>query len=194
MPDARRPLWIAVSLLAAGILVTVIPGVSSDTAVGMAMASGPVAVSQGWQNYKSPAGHYSILMPCSPTTETTPTETDLGPIALQKASCATNALFTTVIYYDVPATLGASPDEFLTVTADALVKGSGFVEKAARKKITIDGHPGVEIIGESQDASSFVRARYYLVGSRIYLVMVGTALSDAATPEIDSFFGSFKLN
>ncbi len=187
MSHARRPVTIAARLFATTVLFA---GLLS----GPALASGPDPAVQGWQTYRSAPGRFSVLMPCSPTTETKSTETDLGPIAMQMASCVTSNRFTSVIYYDVPSTVTKTAESLLTDTADAFMKGGGFVEKAGRQQIAIDGYPGIEIIGESADGQSVVQARYYLVRSRVYLVMVGTAASDVAAPDIGSYFGSFKVN
>lgn len=187
MPHARRPVTIATRLFAAIVLVA---GSLSASALGS--GSGPSV--QGWQTYRSTPGRFSVLMPCSPTTETKSTDTDLGPISMQMASCVTSNRFTSVIYYDVPSTVTKTAESLLADTADAFMKGGGFVEKAGRQQITIDGHPGIEIIGESADGQSIVQARYYLVRSRVYLVMVGTAASEVAAPDIGNYFGSFKVN
>lgn len=187
MPHARRPASIAVRFAAAIAVVACLQ-------TGAAIASGPVASVQGWQTYRSTPGRYSVLMPCSPTTETKTTETDLGPIDMQMASCVTSNRFASVIYYDVPSTVTKTAQQLLADTADAFMKGGGFIEKASRQQIAIDGHPGLEIIGESQDGQSVVQARYYLVRSRVYLVMVGTAVADVAAPDIGNYFGSFKVS
>ena len=185
MSHARRAASIAIHFLATLAIVAVPLSWS---------ASASSASLQGWQSYRSTPGRYSVLMPCAPTTETKSTETDLGPIAMQMASCVTSNRFTSVIYYDVPSTVSKTAEQLLTDTADAFMKGGGFVEKASRQQIALDGHPGIEIIGESQDGQSVVQARYYLVRSRVYLIMVGTAASDVAAADVGNYFGSFKVN
>lgn len=194
MPHARS--WVSLTVrpftLTALVLGFVL-STGSPLSTSVVAATGSTTA-QGWQSYKSAAGRFSVLMPCAPTTETKATETDLGPINMQMASCVTSNRFTSVIYYDVPATVSKSSDKLLTDTADAFMKGGGFVEKASRQQISINGHPGIEIIGESGDGQSVVQARYYLVRSRVYLVMIGTAAADVAAADIGEYFGSFLVN
>lgn len=154
-------------------------------------ASGAV---QGWSTYKSVEGRFSVLMPGTPTLDTKSTPTEVGPITMHLASCVASNRFASVIYYDVPATMSKSAAEFLSDTASGFISGGGFVEKASRQQIEIDGHPGIEIIGESADGQTVMQARYYLVRTRVYLVMVGSAAADVAAPDIGNYFSSFQLN
>lgn len=192
MATAPRPFPYSIRRLASMLMVAgMLTAVAGPFTPRAAAASGS-ASAQGWTTYKSAPGRYSVLMPCAPTTETKTTPTDLGPIAMQMASCVTATRFTSVIYYDVPAS--ATAEKLLSDTADAFMKGGGFVEKASRQQVSLSGHPGLEIIGESADGQSVVQARYYLVRNRVYLVMVGTAATDVAAPDIGNYFGSFAVS
>lgn len=193
MSHARRSASFGARILAAGCVVVGLAGAGEIAARPSGPPPSAGASAQGWQTYRSAEGGFSVSMPCTPTRDTKSQDTDIGPIAMYIASCATTSLFATVIYYDVPAAVSKTPERLLADTADGFMKGGGFVEKAERHAVTINGSPGLEIIGESADGSAVVQARYYLVRGRVYLLMVGTPASDVASPEIGDFFASFKL-
>jgi hypothetical protein len=120
-------------------------------------------------------------------------DTKVGPIQMHLFSCTTQSLFCSVAYYDVVSGERKPDDQLLDDTCDAFVQGAKLNEKAERRQIAIDGHPGRELIGELPDGSSVLMARYYLVNGRIYLVMVGVALADASSPEVGRYLDSFRL-
>jgi hypothetical protein len=146
-----------------------------------------------WKEFRSPDGGFVVLMPGEPTLDRKAMPTDFGPIDMHMYTVTTENLYCSVAFYDVPKGLNKPVDALLEDTCNGFVKGANLSEKAERRAITLGAYPGREIIGESPDGSFLLMARYYLVDKRIYLVMVGTAIAEASSPEIGQYLDSFKL-
>jgi hypothetical protein len=155
--------------------------------------TGAAAQALPWKEFRSAEGGFAILLPGQPSVETKNTTTDLGPIAMRMFTCTTDSLYCSVAFYDVPEGVRKSPDVMLEDMCNGFVQGAKLAEKAERRKISLGAHPGREIIGESADASFLLLARYYLVKNRVYLVMVGTAVDGASSPEVGRYLDSFRL-
>ena len=90
------------------------------------------------------------------------------------------------------------PDEELQARLDSAqdgaVQGAGGTLKTSTK-ITLDGkYPGREFSARiTQPADGQVRVRIYIVGTRVYQVMVIGTDSYATAAEADAFLNSFKL-
>jgi hypothetical protein len=151
------------------------------------------AQARQWKEYRSAEGGFVVLLPGQPALDTKSTTTDAGPIQMHTFMCTTENLYCSVVYYDVPAGVRKSTDQLLDDTCNGFIQGAKLTEKAERRTIDLNGHPGRELIGESPDGSFLLMARYYLVKDRIYLVMVGSAISEASSPEIGRFLDSFRL-
>jgi len=57
----------------------------------------------------------------------------------------------------------------------------------------LGAHPGREVVGETQDGRAQLTARYYVVGKRVYLVMVGSSVDDAGSTDVVRYLTSFRL-
>jgi len=158
----------------------------------LAPASGAAQARQ-WKEYRSAEGGFTVLLPGQPALDTKSTNTDLGPIVMHTFMCSTDNLYCSVVYYDVPPGVHKSSDQLLEDTCNGFVQGAKLTEKAERRAIDIDGYPGRELIGESPDGTFLLMARYYHVKNRIYLVMVGSAIAEASSPEVGRFLDSFRL-
>jgi len=146
-----------------------------------------------WKEFRSAEGHFAVLLPGQPAVDAKQTDTEAGPIQMHTFMCTTNDLYCSVVYYDVPAGVRKTTDQLLEDTCNGFIQGAKLTEKAERRAIDLNGNPGRELIGESPDGSFLLMARYYLVKDRIYLVMVGSAISEASSPEIGRFLDSFHL-
>jgi hypothetical protein len=148
-----------------------------------------------WSEFRSDEGRFVVAMPGAPTTETKATDTEVGPIQMHSFSVDAPNIYCSVAYYDVPTDvpLEQSADKFLDSTCDGFLQGGKLTEKVDRRTVTIDGHPGRELVGETQDGGFVLLARYYVVGKRVYLVLTGVPVADAASPLVSRFVGSFRL-
>lgn len=146
-----------------------------------------------WKEYSSADGGFAVLLPGEPEIGTETTTTDLGPVEIHSVKCVTDSLFCVVKYYDAPAITDASREKFLDDNCAGFVRGANLLQKGERKALALGGHPGREVVGESQDGRAQLTARYYAVGTRVYLVMVGSSVDDAESAEIAGYLASFRL-
>jgi hypothetical protein len=170
-------------------LVTALAAIVIAAAVPAAGAS-PAAQ---WKEFRSPEGGFVVLLPGEPSLNRKAMPTDFGEIDMHMYTVTTDNMYCSVAFYDVPQGLNKPSDTLLDDTCNGFVKGANLNEKAERRAISLGSYPGREIIGESPDGSFLLMARYYLVGKRIYLVMVGTAIAEASSPEIGRYLDSFRL-
>jgi hypothetical protein len=152
------------------------------------------------REYMSPEGRYRIQFPGKPRlSEQPPVMTPVGPVVEKNATTEDwSHTLRFVSYADYPGGLihagnkdsllddacqGWAADKQLTI----LSKGS----------ISVNGHPGREVNFEARPGSPAGkisgRARFYLVGGRLYHVGIASP-SGRLTPEsIDQFLSSFAL-
>ena len=166
--------------------------VAATLAILSIAAAAPVRAAQ-WKEFRSAEGGFVVLLPGDPSVDKKQMPTDFGPIEMNMYTVTGENIYCSVAFYDVPAGLNKPSDQLLEDTCNGFIKGANLSEKAERRVITLGAYPGRELIGESPDGSFLLMARYYLVNKRIYLVMVGTAIADASSPEVGRYLDSFKL-
>ncbi|MDB5349504.1 MAG: hypothetical protein JWN86_751 [Planctomycetota bacterium] len=152
--------------------------------------------------FTSVAGNYKILMPGTPNEMDQDLPTQVGLIKMHTATALERDPFSstvfnyTVSYADYPAQL-VRPETVQTML-DGSANGSIAFAKSkelSRKSIELDGHPGRELKFEAQGTggagTGVGRLRIYLVGDRLYQVLVigseAKATDEATKPFLDSF-------
>lgn len=141
--------------------------------------------------FVSEEGGFSVSMPGTPTEETQSIPTEAGDIEIHMFSIESGSTAYLVGYSDYP------PDVIEIVDSDMLLDSArdGAVGDGAllsEKSITLGDYPGRELTVETSDEGIMVYARVYLVGNRLYQVVVSTG-DDALTEEMRGFLDSFKL-
>lgn len=147
----------------------------------------------GWIKYSSAEGRYNVLLPAQPT------------ITSQDATAATGEKFKQYMaathddqnvymigYFDYTPSMTFSFDEARNGMLKA-INGTLVAESA----ISLGGRPGrdLKVAAKSPDGMDFiVRARYYDMGGRVYVLQIITrktneaaAYSDTASRFLDSF-------
>jgi hypothetical protein len=157
------------------------------------LALGAPAGAAGWKEYRSEDGRFSVLLPADPAVESATTDTDLGPVELHTVKCVTDRFLCVVTYYDVRLKTGQSAEAFLEANCDDFTRGANLLQKGDRRAVKVGEHAGREVTGETADGRAQLTARYYLVGTRVYVVMVGTSVDDAELPEVARYLDSFRL-
>ncbi len=144
----------------------------------------------GWPRFSSDEGRFSVLTPCTPTTEVKNQDSPVGPYTIHSFICrAGNAIYwfgwvdyAPTFKFDVQAEINANRDNF--------IKGIG-ATVLAEKKLTLDGNPGIEFTAQSSDIQ-FIKSRVYIVGSRPYQLATVTNDKDEQV-NVDKFLSSFTL-
>jgi len=145
-----------------------------------------------WKEFKSTKGQFSLTLPGTPKEQTETINTQAGDIDLHLFLLEKSDIAYMVGYSDYPEDLlkVAKPQQILDGARDGAVsnvKGELLQEKTA----TLKGHKGREI--KIKTEKGIIRARLFLVGSRLYQLMVITGKEKALSKNIEKSFDSFKI-
>ena len=145
--------------------------------------------------FQSDAGRYAAAFPGKPRTETKELSTGPGrravPVTTDKVDDPSGAVFA--------VTVADYPESFRDVTPKAVLDGVRDGLKGPDGKLLTDGeltvgeakHPGRELVIEA--GRNLIRARVYLVGTRLYQVTVTGPKGEAGGRRGDEFLKSFEL-
>jgi len=149
-----------------------------------------------WSEFSSADGAFSVLMPGTPTEQTQTQDTDLGPIDVHMFTIEQGEVAYLVGYNVFPAAVieAATPAAILDGARDGqveTVKGTLLSEK----EITLGAYPGrdLEIQVEGSDGASSLRSRLFMVGDRLYQLVVAGPKGQSTSPNTIKFLDSFKL-
>lgn len=150
------------------------------------------------QEFRSEAGRFSIMIPATPEESTQTMNTQAGKIDLHMFTAEKGDVGYIVGYSDYPEDVvkQSDPENMLDGSRNGAVSNVNG-KLVLESKVSLDGNPGREIVidaktGAGQDAT--VKARIYLVGSRLYQVMVIGPKGQISSADMDEFLQSFKLS
>lgn len=143
-----------------------------------------------WVKVAPQGGRFSVSMPSAPDVTSETKESELGPytsnLFLSKGAGAIYIVgwvdYSPGVKLDVQGEINANRDNF--------VKGVE-AEIKSEKKITLNGHPGIEFVAES--ANSVFKARVYLANPRPYMLATAWAKGAPEPAGVGTFFDSFKF-
>ncbi|HEY9074301.1 MAG TPA: hypothetical protein VIN67_09240 [Desulfobaccales bacterium] len=149
------------------------------------------------QEFKSEAGRFSIMTPVALQEETQPLETEAGKISLHLFAAQEGFTGYFVSYCDYPPEFvkKKEPEQMLDGARDGATK-SAKGKLVSDTKISLAGHPGLEVVidaREPQGPNGLIKGRLFMVGNRLYQVMVVAPKSRTDDQATDSFLQSFKL-
>jgi hypothetical protein len=149
-----------------------------------------------WTEFSSTDGAFSVLMPGTPTEQTQTQDTDWGPIEVHMFTVEQGDVAYLVGYNVFPAAViqAVSPAQLLDSARDGqveTVKGTLLSEEV----ITLDANPGrdLEIQVEGEDGTSSLRSRLFLVGDRLYQLVVAGPKGQSTSSNTIKFLDSFEL-
>jgi hypothetical protein len=135
----------------------------------------------------SPAGAgFSVLMPAKPEEEIKSSDDFTSHLF----SITTDKVIYLAGYGEYAPSIKLSADAELTLNRDRFLRGLN-ANLLASRQITLDGHPGLEFTGESEQAS--FKSRVYLSGNRVYQVAVAVLSGKTDHENVDRFFASFAF-
>jgi predicted Ser/Thr protein kinase len=221
-PGRRQgvPGWFWAVLGGAAVLLLLVAGVAVGLAVGLrgnppadpgpprddrAGGGGPQQtppttprgqpVPPGWQKFSSPAGRFSVLLPGAPSEETLNQETELGIVPTHNHTVLGGKTMYRVSYADFPGIVFEADqvDKALEGAQKGIVNGVPGCKVLRQQDITLAGNRGREVDIEVPNIQCLARVRAYLVGGRLYTVIMRVPDSTPSPPEMETFFGSFRL-
>ncbi len=153
------------------------------------------ASAQEWKKFSGDSGRFSVELPGEPKQQKQDVQTDAGKITITMYIVEVGNGGYFVALSDFPAALvqAADPEVLLANARDGAVRNVRG-KLVSDKAITLGEHQGREIQFEADNPAGKIvgRARLYLVGNRLYqLLVVGQGAE--ALEQSGKFFGSFRL-
>jgi len=149
-----------------------------------------------WVEYGSQPHLFTVMTPKSFEVSRDTTQSAAGEMELITYLAELGSVAYGVVCSDFP-------QDFVDKTeANTLLKNGsiGFINQfkgkvSSEQLLSLQGNPGLEIAltGVTQGVDIFAKARFYLVGRRLYQVMVIAEKGKEDAKAIDKFLGSFKL-
>ena len=154
------------------------------------------SVSEGWQDYKSSTGKFSVQLPSKPQEQSQDQTTDVGTIKLNMVIAEASDSGYFVGYADFPNKI-ANADDVQKGLADS-VKGSVANLKGeikSEKESLLGDVPcrDFEAIGKVKATDVLMKGRFCLADNRLYQVFALGAKDGLASADVDRFINSFKL-
>ena len=198
------PLIQVVIVLAIG-LVAVVVAVVALSSADLSLPDISRVVSGGkstptplvWQPFTPAQGGFTISMPDKPKADVLSTNTAVGVIDLNIFLIEMDDSAYIVSYADYPESLvrNNNTDVMLDGARDGAVANVDG-KLLAERRITLQGYPGRELLVEAQSkgVQGLVRARVYLVGRRLYQMLVAGSEAQFSESDAEIFLNSFQLH
>lgn len=162
---------------------------------GVLLSGIAVSAELKFEKFTSKPGGFSILMPGTPKEQTTKIKSALGDLDNKQFSVVTDGkIFWNVLVIEYPAGSTADRQEALLDGAvNATVKGL-MGKKISETKNALEGtiFPGRQVQIEAEKIGIF-RANIYLVGDRLYQIVVQGPKEVVTSPDATKYLESFKL-
>jgi hypothetical protein len=151
--------------------------------------------STSWKTFTSDEGGFSVSLPGTPTQDSQAVNTAIGNIMMYTFMIELSESAYMVAYSDYPDSLvNQTPADILLSGARDGAVGNVQGRLVNETYLSLQGHPGRELLIETAGAEAFARVRIFLVGNRMYQVMaLTTSQSDSQTEEITNYLNSFHL-
>jgi hypothetical protein len=141
------------------------------------------------QVFTSASGGFSISMPGTPKETVQNIDSAAGPLELHQFLVEDGNVAYIVMYNDYPNTPDNQEAFFNKVRDGGMNAVHGNLRK--EKAIARQGYPGRAFDIETSD--TLLLQDVYLVGKRLYQVILGVPIADPMPPYMNQYFGSFKL-
>ena len=148
-----------------------------------------------WRELSAAEGRFAVLLPGKARRESRVLDTPAGALTMTMYSFSLKRGTMGVAYTDYPAAALAADHgrAQLDAARDALLRNIGGGART-EEQISIGGFPGRQILAEGRAGAegALLKARFVLVGSRLYQIAYVGAGDGAAMADIDMFLTSFK--
>jgi hypothetical protein len=149
-----------------------------------------------WRELSVPEGHFAVLLPGKARSESRTLATASGAAVMTMYAYSPRRGTMAVAYTDYPAAALAAEHGRGQVDAarDALLRNIGSGERS-EEEISIAGFPGRQVYAEGSAGgeAAMLKARFVVVGSRLYQIAYVGAKDGVTMADVDMFLTSFKL-
>jgi hypothetical protein len=149
-----------------------------------------------WTEFSSTKGRFSVSMPGTPETDhETEYYPGAGEIGFFIYSLRTASVEYDVVHSDFPDEYmqKMSADQFLDRARDEVLERFSGRLDAEKKILLASKHPGRELEITVEEENISIQSRMYLVGQRIYYVMVAMPTFAPEREDAARFLNSFKV-
>lgn len=151
----------------------------------------PSGAESEWIVFSPKDGGYSIKLPGKPTARPLPVDTEEVRTVSTLYELTREEFKYVVGYMNYPLSVeAANRDKFLSRAAESAITSAGGTV-TGNTAISLDGSPGREVTGEVKGFS--YRCRVYLVGERLYLLIIWLPPNKTDSENAAKFFESFKI-
>ncbi len=147
--------------------------------------------SNGWVKFTSDDGHFTVLMPQTPTDKTETTDSAHGPYTTHLFIVRDDTAVYLIGWVDYDPSFNFNRQAELEANRDNFVKGIS-ATLLNTKPTVIDGYSAIEFSAETADR--VFKSRVYMVGRRPYQIVIGTPKGQDETAKVNRFFNSFKVS
>jgi hypothetical protein len=148
-----------------------------------------------WQEYNSEDGSYAIMMPTRPAHFTQTQQSVVGDLEvhMMAADMHNDGAFM-VGHADYPGdSYAVSADELLDMSAQGAVNSTE-ATLLGKKKISLDGHPGLELeLSLRKLKGRTVTRVYWVAPRRIYIMFASAPSSPETNARLATFLNSLRL-
>ena len=145
-----------------------------------------------WRELSAPEGRFAVLLPGKPRHESRALNTAAGALTMTMYSFSLKQGTMGVAYTDYPA--AAHGRGQVDAARDALLRN---IQGGVRMEedIGIAGFPGRQVYAEGGAGAHdmLLKARFVVVGSRLYQIAYVGAREGVAMADVDMFLASFRL-
>jgi hypothetical protein len=145
----------------------------------------------GWAQFSSEEGRFSVLMPEIPEEKTEITDSAHGPYTTHLFIVRDTTSVYLIGWVDYDPSFNFDRRAELDANRDNFVKGINAKLLNTRPTI-IDGYSALEFTAETAD--KIFTSRVYMVGRRPYQIVIGSTKGVDDSVKLNRFFNSFKVN
>ena len=172
------------------------PSNSSDQAKNTDSKPEPSATN-GWQDYNSESGKFSVQMPTKPQEQSQEKKTEVGAVKINMAISESNTSAYMVSYNDYPAKFTDSElQERINLGAKGFITGSikGKINSSKESKLGESPCLDFDGTGKIQSIDATAKGRICIADNiRLYQVVVVAPSDKFSQADADRFISSFKI-
>jgi hypothetical protein len=170
---------------------------SAGALLASAAHAEPVAagtVGEAWRVLAPEEGRFRALLPGAPHAEHRSRRTLFGRLREAVFETDADGRRFAVELYDLPGPARwVVPDRLILERARAGLLEDMAATELSGETISLDGHPGRSVLYRYVEGGDRIEeGRFYLVGSRLYLVVAGRRDAERLDPDARRFFDSFR--
>lgn len=156
------------------------------------LVSSITAQTNTWVRHAPAGGGYAVMIPGKPEEQTKKEDTYSATLyILTVKDGSTPRIIYLVGVGDYAPTVKVDPQVELPADRDSFIKGLPGTSLVESHNITLDGRPGIELTGESNQMT--VTARFYVKGNRVYQLATLVFKGVDEKVNVMKFFDSFAF-